>query len=178
MAAGNTYTPIYSTVLASNTNTISLSSFSGYTDLRIVITVLTTGNNNMIMKFNGATSGYEQLFLGTYGQSGSTYYDSGIYAGLGFMYVNAGYSQNGNTIPGIVTIDIPYYSDTSTYTSAFIKWGYSEGSASTPRYYGRDIMFSQWRSNAGVSSIDISMDTGASYYAPGTVVEVYGIKEA
>lgn len=178
MAAGPTYDLISSTTVTTDVSGFSISSFSGYTDLRIVLTWITNGPYaNAIMRFNSATSGYEQEYLGTYGASNPpSYYDTNKYTGLTFMYLNAGYAQNTGPIPGIFTIDIPYYADTSTYTSNLITWGYAQGSTGTANY-GLDIMQSQWRSNAGVSSISIGVD-GTGTFAAGTVLEVYGIKEA
>ena len=179
MAAGPTYTQISSTTVTTNVSGFSIGSFSGYTNLKIVLTWITNGSYaNAVLKFNGATSGYEQFYLGTYGTTNPpTYFDTNKYTGLSFAYLNAGYSQNTGSIPGIFEIEIPYYSDTSTYTNMLNTWAYSDGSNVSPRNYGFDIMQTQWRSNAGVSSIEITSDAPITFSA-GTVLEVFGIKEA
>ena len=63
MPAGKTYTQISSQTLTSNTGTINIGSFSGYTDLRIVLTYFVAGNGGSNFTVNNSTSGYGECDL-------------------------------------------------------------------------------------------------------------------
>ena len=75
MAAGSTYTPIYTTTLASAAASYTFSSIpSTYTDLVIAATGLTTAGTTLAMRFNGdtATNYSDTYLLGNAGAASSS----------------------------------------------------------------------------------------------------------
>jgi hypothetical protein len=180
MAAGNTYVPITTQTLASAVSTVNLGSFSGYTDLRVVMTYYTSANADAWFRFNNdsTTTAYEQMYLASYGTaSAATFFDNNKYTGLGFAYLNSTYSQLGTSIPGFVIMDIPYYTDTNTYKGCFVTYGTAQGGAGSPQSYATETTYTQWRSNSAITSINLAFN-GSSTFTAGSTFTVYGIQEA
>jgi hypothetical protein len=172
----NVYTSISSQTLTSNAATLSLNSFSGYTDLRIVLSQVTTGQSNTNLVFNGVASDYAQFtwygFGTTNGGGSNLWYTSGA---LGLVYLYGDRAQNGNTYPGTTIIDIPYYARTETNHMLAVETGIILGGASA-NSYARDVSTSQWANTSAITSIAINCGNGQSF-AVGTVVSLYGITE-
>lgn len=177
MAAGNTFTQITSQTLTSDTGTINLSSFSGYTDLRIVITYICSGSNSPRATFNNSTSGYEQYTFYSFGSSSPSVEALKIeYYNTSFAYLYGGRSQVGTTIPARIVIDLPYYTDTNAYHYMFTSYG-SNLAGSDSLSYAVDTVQTSWRDSSAISTIQITAGAGNTF-ATGTVVSVYGILEA
>jgi hypothetical protein len=176
MAAG-VFTSISSQTLVSNTTTLSLSSFSGYTDLRIVLSQTTTGRANTNLTFNSVGSGYGQMtwygFGNTTGGGSELWYASGS---LGLVYLYGDRAQNGSTYPGFTIIDVPYYARTDTNHMLLAETGIILGGTSADSY-ARDVIQSQWGNTSAITSIQINCGNAENFTA-GTIVSVYGITEA
>jgi hypothetical protein len=175
--AANVFTSIYSQTLTSNAATLSLSSFSGYTDLRIVLSQKTTGRANTNLTFNSSGSGYGQMTWYSYGSTtgGGTelWYASGS---LGLVYLYGDRAQNGTTYPGVTVIDIPYYARTETNKMILAETGILLGGNSATDN-ARDVIQSQWADTTAITTIQINCGNSENF-AAGTVVSVYGITEA
>lgn len=181
MAAGNTYTPISSQTLTGNTSTISLGSFSGYTDLRIVMSYFANGDGQDILQINGTGGAlYEQMILNAFttATSGSVaQFKAYNFSGQGFFYTYGGWTQSGTTTPGIIELYIPLYTNTDSYHYVFGTYGSGNANAGSGNItYEHDLWQGQWKSSAAITSLTISRSTNS--YTSGTVVEVFGIKEA
>jgi hypothetical protein len=176
MPAGKTYTQISSQTLTSNTGTINLGSFSGYTDLRIILTYFTAGNGGSYITVNSSTSGYSECDL--YGNSassgGSTTY--AVYFGgvRGDLYFYGNYEHNSTTTPGSLILDIPYYERTDTNHMLFYTRGTTVGGAAQTAYE-TSVGMGQWANTSAITSVQLNH---SGSFAAGTVVSVYGITEA
>lgn len=180
MPAGNTYTQISSQTLTGNASTITLNSFSGYTDLRIVMSFFTNADGIETLSFNGGPSGtaYEEMILNSFSNASSggvAGYKAFVYSGRSDFYVYGGWTQNGTTTPAIMEFYVPLYSNTDTFKYVFGSYG-SGQAQTTGTYYEHDLWQGQWRSSAAITSIQINRASGA--FTSGTVVSVYGITEA
>ena len=179
MAAGVTYNAISSQTLSTSSNLITLNSFSGYTDLRIVMSFFTTGPGVETLQFNGsAGSAYEQMQLNAFTAAtsgGVAGYNAYNLSGRGNFLTYGGWTQNGTTTPAIMEFYIPLYANTDSYHYVFGTYG-SGQAQTTGTYYEHDLWQGQWKSSAAITSMTISNDSYA--FAAGTVVSVYGISEA
>jgi hypothetical protein len=173
----NTYTPISSQTLTTDTQTINLSGFSGYTDLRIVFRIyVNSGLSNMIMRFNNdTTSKYSQGWIGVYGPAGSPTFTNGTYGLQGFNYIQATYAPKSNTIPALAIFDIPYITGAPGYLTYMSSYNAVQGGSSSNTFVEESLL-NQWK-GGDVTSIQISTD-GAMRYVAGTTVEVYGLVRA
>lgn len=178
MPAGNTYTQITSQTLTSNTSTITLNSFGGYTDLRIIMSFFTNGPGQETMQFNGSGgSAYEQMVLNSFtgNSSGGVPLLAYVYSGRGNFYTYGGWTQNGTTTPAIMDLYLPYYASTDSFHYVFGTYG-STQAQTTGSYVEHDMWQGQWKSTAAITTITID-NSGAAFTA-GTVISVYGITEA
>lgn len=177
--AANVYTSISSQTLTTNAATLTLNSFSGFTDLRVVLSQLSTGLNDANLTFNSVGSGYAQItwygFGSTGGGGSNLIYASGA---LGITYLYGDRAQNGTTSPATTIIDIPYYARTETNHMLSVEnsviLGGGGGGANAN---ARDVIQAQWANTAAITSIQINCGNSQSFTA-GTVVSVYGITEA
>jgi hypothetical protein len=175
--AANVYTSISSQTLSSNANTLSLSSFSGYTDLRIVLSYLTDSIGDIRLTFNSTGSGYGQIiwygFGNTSGGGTSGWYVSGA---LTAAYLYGDKQQNSTSVPASIVIDVPYYARTDTNHFFRAEGGIAKGGAGAD-FLERDVNQTQWANTTAISTIQITSG-GSSNFTSGTVVSVYGITEA
>ena len=173
----NVFTSISSQTLTTSAATLTLNSFSGYTDLRIVLSQFTTGASGTNLVFNGVTSGYGQFTWYSYGTTSGTgsnlWYTSGA---LGLTYLYGDRAQNGSAYPGISIIDIPYYARTDTNHMLSVETGILLGGASA-NANARDVITSQYANTSAITSIVINCGNSQSF-AAGTVVSIYGITES
>ena len=155
----STYTPIASQVLTSNTASITFSGIpQNYTDLIIVI--------------RGSSTNYVEDYLRFNSDSGSNYSTTRIYTNastsVSDRFLNANSIVIGDTSSGGETatvIQIPNYSNSTTYKSILIKSGY------TSYIFG---FVGMWRSTAAVTSIDLFVNSGA--FISGATFNLYGIQ--
>ena len=170
----NTYSPISSQTLTGNASTITINSFSGYTDLRVVISFFTSSGVQETVQLNGSGgAAYEQMILNSFGSTMplSGGYKVYNYSGRSDFYLYGGWTQNGTTIPAVIDLYFPYYANTSAYHYVF--GSYYSGQAQTGSTYNKDLWQGQWKSGAAITSMVFN---GA--FAAGTVVQVFGITEA
>ena len=166
MAAGVTYEPIATSTSSGNNSGVGFSGFSSsYTDL--VLTIYS--------KMNSGVNEYTIQFNGDSGQSYSytrLYYKSTL-PGLGGSSSSANYNaanigEASNSYWGTITINIPNYSNTTTYKTVLTRA--SAGADVT------SIAASLWSSTAAITSIYISLSSGS--FIDGSTFTLYGIKAA
>lgn len=164
MAAGPTYEPIYTTTTANTTtNSISLSSFSGYTDLLLVTTGHMLTNGFFYIRFNNdsSTSNYSELrFLAYSGGVLSDYTNN-----PGFHDCSVGtYSSK----PGSAKIFMPGYTNTSTGKTSFMQQVSPDSVNMQTNYYD---------STSAISSIQLTAPS-SDYFGNGFQVTLYGLLAA
>lgn len=166
-----TYEPIATTVLASETSSITFSSITAsYTDLRLVfIGVRAAATNSApIVRFNSdsATNYSLQAMWGT-GSLASSYQETSS-TGIPLVYFDALVSA---TFPKLGTLDILSYRGSTFKTSLNNETSNRGGSGRAVRAIGT------WRSTAAITSITIT-DTSARAMGVGTTATLYGILKA
>lgn len=163
----STYTPIYTTTLGSAQSSVTLNSFSGYTDLRLVMTpIASSGSTTYVsLQFNGDTAtNYSETYLTGNGSTAGSARDPNVNA----TYL---YNTGAPTTAGlVVTTDIMNYSNSTTYKTLLTRSNLA--SAYTNAYVGL------WRSTAAITSIVIAPVGGSGTYAAGSTFTLYGIKAA
>jgi hypothetical protein len=165
MAAGSTYTPIATTTLGSGQADITFTSFSGYTDLVLIVsgTPVTAGSYNLEMRFNGDTaSNYSRTVLSGDGSVASSSRNS---SQTKIVITNEG---NLTTTINNQTINIFNYSNSTTYKTVLARGNRANA--------GLDATVGLWRSTAAITSIVIFL-TGSNL-ATGTTATLYGISAA
>jgi hypothetical protein len=165
MPAAQTYEPIATTTLGSNTTTVTFSSISGsYTDLVLVAngTVTYVGNLDCDIKINSDTgNNYSRTYIFGTGTSALSGKNTSAGAGLGFYWSN---TQSNNTIFHFMN-----YSNTTTYKSMLVR--NTNPGAST--YAG----ITMWNSTSAITRLDLT-PTASSQWATGSIFTLYGITAA
>ena len=164
MAAGNTYTPLATTTLASAASSYTFSSISGsYTDLVLVAAVQNTANtgDEVAFQVNGdTTTNYSRTRLYGNGSTAGTSTSSAVTKGaLGI---------NSTTDFSVITANFQNYSNSTTYKPV-ISRGSSSGYTS--------VYASLWRSTSAITSITILPDSGTTF-TTGSTFTLYGILAA
>jgi len=165
MAAGKTYFPIATTTLSSGQADITFTSFSGYTDLVLIVngTPVTAGSYNLEMRFNGDTaSNYSRTVLSGDGSAVSSSRNS--------SQTKIVVTSEGNLTTTINNqiINILNYSNSTTYKTVMARGNRTNA--------GLDATVGLWRSTAAITSIVIFL-TGSNL-ATGTTATLYGIAAA
>ena len=145
MAAGSTYTPIATTTLGSAQTTVTFNSFSGYTDLVLIIAGTVSGSGNTYIRFgNGSIdsgSNYSNTLLYGDGTSAaSSRASTQTRADLGNMYTS---TQN------VVVVNIMNYSNSTTYKTYL-----SRANSGANLVEASDGL---WRSTAAITNIELSL---------------------
>ena len=158
-----TYEPIATTTLSSS-GTVTFSSIpSTYTDLILVVNGKATGNGQLSMRINGATSSYSTTSItGSGSTAGSTYENAASYLQFGYY----GYFDASNQAMAIA--NIMNYANTTTFKTILA----TERNSAT----GIDVSVGLWRSTAAITSIQ-TYASGANF-AAGTIVSLFGVKSA
>ena len=164
MAAGNTYTPIATYTIPSNTTTYTFSSIPGtYTDLVLIASGIGTsaGDFGVCLRYNGDTgSNYSVTQLDGNGSSPASYREiNAVHQNIGIL---SGAGQ-GNSIFNIFN-----YSNTTTYKTTLAR-----GNAATN--YLRAAV-GTWRNTAAITSVTIYNPTTSM--VTGTTLTLYGITAA
>jgi hypothetical protein len=173
MAAGSTYTPIATTTLGSAQATVTFSSFSGYTDLVLVINARDTrvaDGDGIQLCFNSDTSSSGTNYSTTYLDNGpGSARESNARAISFFQIAGNNYASNGY---GTVIINIQNYANTTTYKTAIGGGGFA------PNYLARSVGL--WRSTAAITTLTLFPGyNGSSYnFATGSTFTLYGIAAA
>jgi hypothetical protein len=159
-----TYEPIATQTLGSDTADITFTSIpSTYTDLRLVTTILGTGE--LRLQFNGDTStNYSYTFIAGDGSSATSSYN------VNYSYITPTYSGNSTTIPELYTADIFSYAGSTYKTSLLTEQADKNGSGAVSR------TVALWRSTSAINSIKIY--PSSTTLRVGTTATLYGIKAA
>lgn len=162
-----TYEPITRVVVSGgSTNTINLSSFSGYTDLILTATGTQTGSVGYhFIRFNNNTD------TGNYGQLRSLAYSGGTYSD---QTSTAGYFDatigNDSAKAGSYKIIIPQYTNTNSWKYANMWQSDTTGGVNHQTNFFAD---------GPVALTSIQLFTPAShFFANGFTVALYGLLEA
>jgi hypothetical protein len=172
----NTYTELLRTTVGTATSsvTLDLTGISGYTDLRMVISGITTVNGYAFtLGLNGDTgSNYSQtLVTGSGSAAQSARYSNATNTSMYLGGWNAGYDT---TYPNTILVDFMNYPNTTTYKT--ILW--REGAASRNVEAGVIL----WRGSTGsatqaITSINVYAQSGSNI-AVGSTFSLYGIANA
>lgn len=162
MAAGNTYTPIQTTTLATAQSSVTLSSIpSTYTDIVFVIN-WTAGSTNFSVKINGDNgANYSYLRLFGTGSAIFSQQDANNSTGVTSNWTNIG--------PAVNVIQCLNYSNTTTHKAVLARFNEPQGSTA--------IAIGSWRSTTAINSLMLYSTSGATIPA-GTILTLYGIKAA
>lgn len=165
-----TYDSIATVTTTAGQTSVTFNSFSGYTDLRLVMNYLSnTGVAGSSIQFNSDTgANYSEYYVTGTGSAAS----SGRYTGA--VYIQVGWQGWATTtIPNLNIVDIFNYSNTSTAKQVLITESSDRnGSGSVTRAAAR------WNSTAAITSITITENAGGGLYAAGSTFTLYGIKAA
>jgi hypothetical protein len=162
MAAGSTYTPISTQTLGSAQSSVTFNSFSGYTDLRIIMNVTASSLVNGRMQFNADTgSNYSTTVLYGNGSSAASTRQSNQ-ASIWLDNTNTG------TNWCVTTIDIMNYSNSTTYKTALVRG--NDAASQVDAHVGL------WRNTAAITSITLLPSSGT--YSTGSMFTIYGIAAA
>jgi len=170
MAAGLTYTPIATSTVSSQVQTITFSSITGsYTDLVIVCGNLKNPlGDTPYIKFNSdGNSNYSTTWLTYYNTTLNSQRVTNNTNGVVLGAYNIGMSSS---IPSNAIVNIQNYSNTTTYKTPLIRWNsYNEIYA----------IVGQWRSTSAITNIDlISGYNGSARWSVGSTFTLYGILAA
>lgn len=173
MATGDrAFTSLFSTTLSQTSTSITLSGFTGYTDLMIIVHTLNPTNNNFLMRFNGDATSAAYQMSGVY--ANLTTFDNVTYDHTG-IYPNMSNGHQSTSVPAYMEIHVPLYSNTSTFHNGIIKFGSMfTGSSATGAQV--DISNYCWRNTSAIKSIEIT--NSGNDFAIGTMVSLYGITAA
>jgi hypothetical protein len=162
MAAGNTYTPLATTTLSSDTANVTFSSISGsYTDLVLVVNGGLATQGAMVVQLNTDT-GTNYSVTRVYGDgttATSDRFTSQNYLDFGFFPANL----NSNSI-----IQFMNYSNATTYKTMLNRWN-------SPAY--AVAVVGLWRNTAAITSIKLFNATAINLKS-GTTFTLYGIAAA
>jgi hypothetical protein len=163
MAAGSTYTPLATTTLGSNTNTVSFTSISGvYTDLIFVFEGTMSSGTDMMIRYNSDTgTNYSSTRIrgsGTTASSDRQTNDTQFYPAIGSLANR----QN-------IIFQIMNYANTTTYKSGFDRIN------NPAAFVGAHANL--WRSTAAITRIDI-IGASSGNFATGSTFTLYGIAAA
>ena len=172
MASAPTYTPIAATTLGSNTASVTFNSFSGYTDLIIVINGRTTRANvsdavNVIFNSDNSNS-YSFTLL--YGDGSSA--SSGQAANTSSHTLGRLIGTSSTTQPSMLIGQIMNYSNTSTYKTIL-----SRSANQITNNYGVYANVGLYRSTSAITSMTLTPAVGPNFVA-GSTFTLYGILAA
>lgn len=158
-----TYEAISSQTLGSAQSSVTFNSFSGYTDLVIVLNTKLASTTSTYMNFNGDTAG-NYSFTRIYGNGSSAVSDR---VGTNLTGIDIQYAGSGD---GNVTIvNLMNYANSTTYKTSLTRWN-TTGSTG---YVGANVNL--WRSTAAITSITFSNSVN---FSVGSTFTLYGIKAA
>ena len=167
MAAGSTYTPIQTYTLGSAQADVTFSSFSGYTDLVLVIAARLTGGGGasaIKLQFNGDTgNNYSGTILSGDGSTASSFRDTSQSS------MSAGIATDASGQISTNMIQIMNYANITTYKSVLARYGIAGDRV-------REAV-GRWASTSAITSIKI-INNGATTFVAGSTFTLYGIVAA
>jgi len=164
MAAGATYTPITTQTLTSAQSSITLNTFSGYTDLVLVIYAkFTSTSANPRIQFNADASA---IYSGTFVYGSNT--TSGSYRLSGYSHIYLSGGAESTTIHPVYIVNFQNYANTTAFKSILTKNATA----------GRQVMPSSglYRSTNAITSMILYATAGN--FDTGSTFTLYGIKAA
>jgi hypothetical protein len=173
MPAGSTYTPIATTTLGSSASTVTFNSFSGYTDLVIVISARdsrSADGDGVQICFNSDTSSSGTNYSTTYLDNGpGSARESNARAISFYQIAGNNYASNGY---GTLIINIQNYANTTTNKTAIGGGGWA------PNYMARSAGL--WRNTAAITSLTLYPGFNGSgfTFSTGSTFTLYGIQAA
>lgn len=157
----STYTPIATTTLGSSQSTVTFNSFSGYTDLILIVNGTCSAGSYFTLRFNSDTgTNYSNTELVGDGSSAS----SGRNANSNYMYIGAIRTTQTN-----ILTQIQNYSNATTYKTVLSRT--NNAATETKAVVGL------WRNTAAITSIEVGTG-GANTFQTGSTFTLYGIKAA
>jgi hypothetical protein len=139
-----------------------------------IVCLVQSGQDNIQMKINGATSVYDHAQF--YGYGGNTVSnlasnDSSLLVGSTNSVAFA--TPASNAAPGDITVELPYYSSTAFYKT-YKSWGILvPPSTSSSQTYGSSIESGANESTAAITSLTFSPNNSGTF-ANGSVFFLYG----
>jgi len=166
MAAGATYTPIATTTASGSVNSITFSSFSGYTDLVLIfLGKVSSGSGDLGLRFNSDTgSNYSSTWLGA--QAGGT---SGRSTSATSITVTE-YTYLDTVKDTLSITNIFNYANTNVYKSILTR-GNKTG-------YGVETKVGMWRSTSAITSMTLFSTGSNPNFESGSTFTLYGIAAA
>lgn len=167
-----TYTPIYTYTAPSAQSSVTLNSFSGYTDLIFVLSVRgssTSQYQTLQLRFNSDTNS-NYSFTGMLG-SGTTAASERAANQTSCRAARLSTGYNSFTGFDTTVIHLKNYANTNTY-KCFVSRGNH-----TNEYYGVSEYTSTWRSTSAITSVTFLQD-GAYDFVTGSTFTVYGLAAA
>jgi hypothetical protein len=165
MAAGSTYTPIATNTLGSAQSDVTFNSFSGYTDLVLVMNL-------------GAGSSGADIFCQVNADTGSNYSNTRLTgdgttasSGRASSQSNMRFSDGGSpqtTANSVTIVNFMNYSNATTYKTVLNRA--SNGNR------GTDAYVNLWRGTSAITSIKVYLSTGN--ITSGSTFTLYGIASA
>jgi hypothetical protein len=163
-----TYEKIATTTLGSAQSTFSFNSIpSTYTDLRLVMTGLSSTANNQGIQFNSDTAtNYSSTILYGTGSSAASF----RYTGATYIHIASDIVVGPTTYPVLVTVDVFNYAGSTNKTCLITTSLDLNGSGETVARVGL------WRSTSAINSITFMRTAGN--FSIGTTATLYGILKA
>jgi hypothetical protein len=170
MAAGATYEPIATTTLGSAQASVTFNSFSGYTDLVLIMQGKSSNStDDPQLYFNSDTgSNYSLTVLSGNSSTASSFrysnVSNGFYCGL------PGWTSSGFTTH---IVNIMNYANITTYKSILSRNGANDNASG---YNATNAVAGLWRSTSAITSLTV--DGGSGNIASGSTFTLYGIAAA
>jgi len=171
MAAGSTYTPIATTTLGSSQTSVTFNSFSGYTDIVMIVSAR-SDSGYMALRFNGdSAANYSRTGLTGDGTSAGSFRASGASETRLPIFGAATLPTSGSSF-FLATINFMNYSNSTTYKTILSR----DAAAAT----GTDAQVGFWRSTSAMTSIVIypHYNIGSGNFLTGSTFTLYGIAAA
>ena len=171
--ATNTYVALSTQTLSSAVPTVTLNSFSGYTDLVLVISnlAISSGTSNIIFRLNGDAPGNTLYSHTTYGsRSNSTTPFASRTSNLSYGNIND-YTASTTSQKTTAEVHFMNYSNNTTFKNIISDERVAIGDAT---YSGIEIIGNMWRNQNPITSIVISVFNGANFTV-GSTFSLYGI---
>ena len=163
MPAGSTYSTIATTTLGSASGSISFNSFSGYTDIVVIINAKASNLTNSYCRVNGDSgNNYSSTYLSGNGSAASSARASNNNA------INVEYQAYIDTsnFNYIAKLNFMNYSNTTT-NKTVLQRADNAGQAT-------DAIVSLWRSTSAITSMEFFLTSGRTF-AIGSTFTLYGI---
>lgn len=173
MAAGSTYTPIATYTAPSAQSSVSFSSFSGYTDIHVVVNARSswTGDeyDSLVIRFNSDSgTNYSSTALTSQGTAAETSRGTNMTA----LYGRVSPSTSGNTSFSVTEIDLMNYANTNIQKNVLLK------NSSSNEYFKVIRSAGLWRNTGAITSLSLAPGQSGSQFVTGSTFTIYGISAA